>query len=417
MRSQLLRHGFDVAMVQSNKCPLEVYRKTNPDLVIIETSSPDKDKGLDITTKLRRKSRYLPLILVTRHSSEDLAIAALRAGGSDYVKIPFSESEFISSISRHLSPQPTHFPDAGLPKVLIGRSTQMQAIRTDVPKIAAADTTALITGETGTGKELVAEMVHTSGPRKKRPFIGINCAAIPENLVESELFGYQRGAFTGAMVAKQGKFQIANGGTVFLDEIGEMNIHAQAKILNAIERREVSPLGGSKSVPVDIRVIAATNRNPEELVKQGTFRDDLYYRLNVVRLHLPALQERKEDIVPLLNHFIGIMNKKFGRKVEGFTEDALALFLRYAWPGNIRELRNLVEATFVNLPPRQIAFTNLPQHLQKKLEATAHLPQSEKEKVISALFATNWNKSKAAEKLCWSRMTLYRKMAKHNIIK
>ena len=221
----------------------------------------------------------------------------------------------------------------------------------------------------------------------------------------------------GAVAAKPGKFEQANGGSVLLDEIGDMCTLAQAKILRTIERKEVSRLGGNSTVPVDVRVIAATNRNPEELVSAGTFRKDLFYRLNVARVQLPPLRERKEDIPYLLQHFISYYNHKFGRQVEGFSDEALNYLLNYSWPGNVRELKNLVEATFINQPSHRICIMDLPRTYQEKLKYTEGLSQNERDRLLATLFATNWNKSKTARKLHWSRMTVYRKMEKYRLNK
>ena len=321
-----------------------------------------------------------------------------------------------SILNQSLTDRRTSFPKVHIDTTMIGDSSSMQDVKSYLLKVATTDCTVFITGETGTGKELAAEMIHRNSPRHKRPFVCINCAALPESLLESELFGYERGAFTGAYSSYAGKLKLADGGTVFFDEIGDMTPYAQAKILRAIEGKEVYRLGGRKGVSMDVRVIAATNQDPERLVTDGRFREDLYYRLNVARVHLPPLRDRKEEILPLLKHYIGELNQRYGREVEGFTEEALASLLYYDWPGNVRELKNLLEATFINLPSRKIAFIDLPKMFQKKLKELEGLPQGERDQVLSALFACNWNKSKAAQKLHWSRMTLYRKMAKYHII-
>jgi transcriptional regulator with PAS, ATPase and Fis domain len=293
----------------------------------------------------------------------------------------------------------------------------MQSIKAHLLKIAVTDSTVFITGETGTGKELVAELIHRHSFGSAKPFVCVNCAALPDNLLESELFGHERGAFTGAIAAQQGKFEMAGGGTIFLDEIGEMNVYAQAKILRVIESKEIYRIGGRKNIPLNIRVIAATNQDPERLVAEEKFRKDLYFRLNVARIHLPPLRDRKEDIPLLLEHYVREMNRRFGRAVEGFTEETLACLLRYDWSGNVRELKNLCEAIFINLPPRMIAFADLPEPYQRRLRQAEGLPQSERDRLLSALFSTNWNVSKASQKLHWSRMTLYRKIAKYHINK
>jgi transcriptional regulator with PAS, ATPase and Fis domain len=300
---------------------------------------------------------------------------------------------------------------------MIGDSLPTQGIKAYIRKVAATDTNVLVTGETGTGKELVADLIHRHSPRSRRPFIGINCAAIPDNLLESELFGYERGAFTGAHALKEGQLQLADGGTLFFDEIGDMSPYAQAKILRAIEDKGVYRLGGKRRIPIDVRLIAATNQDLEQLVVQDKFRKDLYFRLNVARIHLPPLRERPEDILPLCHHYLGQLNHRFGRRVEGFTDDALAYLMRHDWPGNVRELKNLLEATFVNDLHREISFVDLPEQFRKRFSDAKTSPQDERERLLSALLSTNWNLSKAAQQLRWSRMTLYRKLGKYHIVK
>jgi DNA-binding NtrC family response regulator len=321
---------------------------------------------LKTVEQIRRQDREVPLLLITRNSSEARVIAALRAGVTDYFKWPVSYEELIASVNRNLSYHKRSLSETGIDQPMIGDSAQMQEIKAYLLKVAATDSTVFITGETGTGKELAAELIHRNSSRHKKPFVCINCAALPESLIESEMFGYERGAFTGAIASKRGKFELAVGGTVFLDEIGDMSLYAQAKILRTIERKEVYRLGGNGRIPVDVRVTAATNQDPERLVAEGKFRKDLYYRLNVARVNLPLL-------------------------------------------------KNVLEATFINLPSRKIAFMDLPNLFRMRLKETEGLTKSERDRMLSALFATNWNKSKAAQKLHWSRMTLYRKIAKYHI--
>jgi transcriptional regulator with AAA-type ATPase domain/transposase len=298
---------------------------------------------------------------------------------------------------------------------MIGESSSMQAIHTYIKKVAAAESHVLITGETGTGKELVAEQIHRYSSRSQRPLVRINCAAIPDSLLESELFGYERGAFTGATTLNRGAFELADRGTLFLDEIGDMCLSAQAKILRAVEGREIHRIGSRRSIPLDIRIIAATNQDLEQLVEAGQFRSDLYFRLNVAGIHLPPLRDRKQDLVPLCSHYIRALNQRWGREVEGFTADAFDCLLRYDWPGNIRELKHLLEAVFIDIESKTIAFTDLPEPFRRRLKASAGLPHGEREVLLSALLATDWNKSQAARQLHWSRMTLYRKLEKYQI--
>ena len=290
-------------------------------------------------------------------------------------------------------------------------------MRSYVDRVARTDGNVLITGETGVGKELVAEMIHARSPRSGKPCVAINCAAIPDTLLESELFGFERGAFTGADRRREGTLKSADGGSVFFDEIGDMGLVTQAKILRAIEAREVRRLGGGSRVPIDVRVIAATNQSLERLVAEGRFRKDLYYRLNVARIDLPPLRERLDDLDLLLAHYIDCFNRKCGRHVEGFTPEALVPLRQYDWPGNVRELKNLVEAIFVDFDGRLITPFDLPEAFRNRLAAPADASASERERLVKALFVTRWNKSKAAEELNWSRMTLYRKLAKYHVVR
>lgn len=299
--------------------------------------------------------------------------------------------------------------------LLIGESRSMRSIKDFLPKVAATDCNVLVTGETGTGKEQVVRLIHEYSPRHDKPLMCVNCAALPDSLLESELFGYEKGAFTGAGSAYAGKLRGAEGGTVFFDEIGDMSPYAQAKILRAIESREIHHLGGTKSIPLDIRIVAATNQNLDCLVAEHRFRSDLYYRLNVARIHLPPLRDRKEDIPLLADYYIGRLNERFGRRIEGLSVEALFCLLCYQWPGNVRELKNLLEAIFIDPPLNRISLSDLPEHLQSTSAAKKPPAQNERELLLSALFSTRWNKSQAARKLHWSRMTLYRKMAKYHI--
>jgi transcriptional regulator with PAS, ATPase and Fis domain len=297
---------------------------------------------------------------------------------------------------------------------MIGDSPAMRSIRTYIGKAAATDSSVLITGETGTGKELVAELLHKNSARAHKALVCINCAAIPDTLLESELFGYERGAFTGAQAATQGKLEIANGGTIFFDEIGEMTPFAQAKILRVTEGKEIHRLGGRKGISLNIRIVAATNRDLESMAMEDKFRKDLYFRLNVGRVHLPPLRERKCDIPALVDHYTKEFNTRFGASVNRVSHEALDRLLDYPWPGNIRELKNVIESVFVSRPASEITMADLPDWFCKRALAPAS-PRSEADRLLIALRECNWNKSAAAEKLNWSRMTLYRKMAKYHL--
>ena len=291
----------------------------------------------------------------------------------------------------------------------------MNELREYIPKVARSDANVLIVGETGTGKERVAELIHYASQRSTEPFVCINCAALPESLIESELFGFERGAFTGAQDGYLGKMRLAAGGTIFLDEIGDLSLAAQAKLLRAIESREVFPLGGRRVVTINARFIAAVNRDLEPLIAEQKFRSDLFYRLNVARIFLPPLKERKEDIPQLLFYFLDQFNEKLSERVGRPSQELLQLLMSYEWPGNIRELRNLVEALFIDPPRGPIAFEDLPESFRQILAGYVVETVPEKDRLVSTLSETNWNKSKAAAQLNWSRMTLYRKLAKYKI--
>jgi DNA-binding NtrC family response regulator len=424
LKNGLLPHGFDLIEANGLKDVLRSLQDHQPDLVISGATPKSIHQGLKAAKAIRLRNRDVPIIFITKYSSEARVIAALRAGVNDYFKLPFSDNELLTSIQWNLSkslPPAVHNTDSGATcsyhgQPMIGTSPSMQEIKTYLHKVASTDSTVLITGETGTGKELAAEMIHQKSSRHTNPFICINCAALPENLVESELFGYDRGAFTGAVADKPGKFVLAGGGSVFLDEIGDMNPYAQAKILRSIESKEVFPLGAEGAIPIDVRVIAATNQDPDKLMEEGKFRQDLYYRLNVARVHMPPLRDKREDIPLLIISIIENLNRRFKRKVLGLTDEAMAALFRYDWPGNVRELMNLLEAAFINLPPHKITYMGLSKKLQQRLKLSESVSQDERKLLVSALLETNWNKSKAAKELSWSRTTIYRKIFYYNVV-
>lgn len=292
----------------------------------------------------------------------------------------------------------------------------MAAVRSYIGKVARADASVLISGPTGTGKELVAEAIHNASARRSFPFVVVNCAAIPDSLLESELFGYERGAFTGAEEGYPGKFRLASQGTVFLDEIGEMSLLGQAKILRVLENKEIFPLGARRTSKIDVRFVAATNQDLEPMVQGKTFRQDLYFRLNVGRIYLPSLRERPEDILELFSHFIRVFNRQRGTDVQEPTPELAESLLTYEWPGNVRELRNCIEALFIDPPSGPLGIEDLPEPFRRIFRSCCVKPKSERDAIIFALSRTNWNKKLAARELRWSRMTLYRKLEKHKIV-
>ena len=290
----------------------------------------------------------------------------------------------------------------------------MADLRLRLPKIARSDAPALITGSTGTGKERFARLLHSLGPRAQRPFVAINCAAVPDALFEAELFGFERGSFTGAHHSQKGKALLADGGVLFLDEIGELPAFNQTKLLRLLEEREVHPIGAPRPLRVDFRVIAATNRSVEDQVERGEFRSDLYYRLNVARVSIPDLSERPQDIPVYLNHFIDVFNRRHGTQVAAPSAELMQVLLGYRWPGNIREVRNFVEAVFIDPPVGPIGLRDIPMSFARLLDF-ARTGEEERARLIAALEQTDWNKAEAARALHWSRMTLYRKLSKHQV--
>lgn len=300
-------------------------------------------------------------------------------------------------------------------QALVGSSASIQQLRHFLPKLAKSNASVLITGETGTGKECIAGILHHQGPRKNGNLVCVNCAALPDSLFESEMFGHEAGAFTGASRRFEGKLKQASGGTIFMDEIGDMNLMAQAKILRVLETREVTPLGSRDSVPVDIRVVAATNQDLEPLVKSRAFRLDLFYRLNVARLHLQPLRERKEDIPELVSYFIDHFNQQLQLQVRPPPAEVLKSLMKYDWPGNVREVRNLVEAIFIDPPSGVTGLSSFPDFYRKIFEQFTDDTVAERDLILKVLNQTHWNKKQAAVEMNWSRMTLYRKLAKYNI--
>ena len=380
-------------------------------VAIIEVSS-DSSGRVEAIKSLRDRGINVPCIVIANDGNEELAVFALRAGANDYLKTPLHLGDLNASLDRLVSPMPERSDEP-----MVGSHNSTRAMRRYLDRASATSSTVLITGETGTGKELAASYIHEHSDRRRNAFVSVNCAAMPETLLESELFGYERGAFTGADGARDGKWKQADGGTLFLDEIGEMSPSAQAKILRVLDNREVCRLGGSKTQRVDVRVVAATNQEIEKLVEERKFRADLYFRLNVARLHLPPLRERRSDIPLLVKHYVQEMNVKFRRKITGFDAEAMDKLEKYDWPGNIRELKNLVEAAFIELPDDCLDLAELPATVAVRLASMRDMPAEEREQLLGALLQTDWNVSQAAAQLQLSRMTLYRKMAKYQLVR
>jgi two-component system response regulator AtoC len=368
LKEALLRQGYGVAVQATAEDGLDSMRTGRFDLVLLDVRLPAMS-GLVAVESILKVDPHMPIIVITAHGSRDGAIEAIRRGAYDYFTKPFRLEEMEIVVRRALEKRRLLEEIDRLRQELatgsrgrmIGTSRAMAEVFHLIERAAPADSTVLVLGESGTGKELVAENIHQQSPRRDRPFIKLNCAAIPETLLESELFGHEKGAFTGALMRKTGKFELADDGTLLLDEIGDMSPTTQAKILRVLQEREFERVGGTATVRVDVRIIASTNKDLTRAVKEGRFRDDLYFRLNVVTINVPPLRDRREEIPDFVSHFLGEANARLGRAVRRVSPDAMAALMEYEWPGNVRELRNAIEravvvsdgdvATLASLPP------------------------------------------------------------------
>ena len=385
------------------------------DLVFLEIHALGASCWLTLVRSIRVRFPGVRIIVLAVESSEDLAIQALRAGVDDYIRAPITAGTLIDAVrvSRQAEDSAPAVSRHEVQPGLLGDSHVVQNLRRRLERLSAADCNVLITGESGTGKELAAVAIHRHSSRSHARLICLNCAAIPDALVESELFGHEKGAFTGAEARRDGKLKAADGGMIFLDEVGDLSTYAQAKILRAVETKEIYRLGSHQPISVDVRIVAATHQNLEEMVAQGRFRQDLFFRLNVGRVHIAPLRDRIEDLGVLLDYYLCLMNQQMGTHVKGFSEEAWGFLVSYPWPGNVRELKNLVESVLVDSVSSLISADELPA--QFRPATTVESPTDERNDLVQALFATKWNKTKAAERLRWSRMTLYRKMAKYAV--
>jgi DNA-binding NtrC family response regulator len=416
-QSASIRNGLAIPLEREgcrvvNRAWVDVVEAVNtcaPDLVILRPAKADE--AADMARKIRRTGFGMPILCLREGALVDAS--AERCGDNVEFVPPPHRPELIAarvleSLSARLDRNSASWP-ADL-KPIVGISEHVRGLRDYLPKLAASDCSVLVTGETGTGKELVAESIHRLGPRRDLPWIALNCATLPDSLAESELFGFERGAFTGASQGRSGKFEMAQNGSIFLDEIGELPLRSQAKLLRVLESRETTRIGGHRPQPVRARVIAATNQEADRLVREGYFRADLFYRLNVVRIHVPPLRERPEDVPLLLDHLARGQRPARPRLPFGFTAEAIEALTRYPWPGNVREIRNLVESLAVLDPQRPVCEADLPAHL--RLPAVT---RDTRALLASTLASTNWNKSETARRLQWSRMTVYRNLRRFKL--
>jgi DNA-binding NtrC family response regulator len=425
--SEVLRgEGFSVLTTGDSLEASRILKKEEFEVLITDLKMKGL-KGLDLLEEAKKVAPLTPVIIITAFGTIESAIQAMKMGAYDYVTKPFQMDEIVLTVKKALENNLLKKEVVRLKKEvqsryhfhqLIGQSPAMQKIYDLIERIRASSSNVLITGESGTGKELVARAIHYSGGRKEGAFIAVNCAAIPETLLESELFGYKRGAFTDAKTDKRGLIFEATEGTIFLDEITEMPPVLQAKLLRVIEERQVRPLGDTKSYSVDARIISASNRDIKELIHQGRFREDLYYRLKVIDIELPPLRERREDIALLVQHFINRFGKE-PKKISGISEEALKILINYFWPGNVRELENVIQRAITLCQQEVILPQDLPASLvheadknlvEKGLREKYTVDQLEKEYIKRVLIEVEGNKSRAAEILGLDRKTLYRKL-------
>src|SRR5580692_8159704 len=440
LSAQLTRDGYDVLTAEDGEQGLSLLKDNHIDLVITDLKMPKVD-GMTLLKRALEEEPELPVVMITAHGTIDTAVEALKLGAFDFVTKPFDKDEVRQIVAKALRTRELSGADAtaapsgaGVRFGIIGTSPGIADLYAVLERVADTPTTVMITGESGTGKELVARALHEHSSRKDKPFIKVNCAAIPKELIESELFGYERGAFTGAVASKPGRFELANGGTLFLDEIGEIPVEMQVKLLRVLQESEFERVGGIKTIRVDVRLVAATNRELKKLIGGGHFREDLFYRLNVVPIRLPALRERTGDIPLLVEHFLTKFNERLRKKVEGVEPEAMEALVSYPWPGNIRELENVIERAVLFCDTQKLrpidlaaeirginAMTNVPlpeADLSAALAGEGGLKEHvkvamsrlERELVSRALQQTGGNVTHAARLLKISRKGLQLKM-------
>ncbi|HLK40978.1 MAG TPA: sigma-54 dependent transcriptional regulator [Polyangiaceae bacterium] len=435
LRTLLKKHGYEVEVADSGETALGALESFDPDVILTDVRMP-RMGGLDLLATLKAKQHPATVIVMSAYGNVDLAIDAMKAGAYDYVGKPFKPDEIVLALRKAEERETLRRENRALKEQIhkesqfesiLAKSREMLEIFRTVSKIADFKTTVLVTGESGTGKELVARAIHTSSGRKAAPFVAINCGAIPENLLESELFGHKKGAFTDATADRRGLFEEAHAGTLFLDEIGELPLNLQVKLLRVLQEESIRRLGDSKDVRVDVRIIAATHRDLAADVKAGRFREDLFYRINVLPIHIPPLRNRREDIGLLLDHFITRNNTRLGTAIRGVSTDARKLLLEYAWPGNVRELENTIERAMVLAEADVLQTTDLPDRVRDALDPVqVHLASGEMsikkttaaiEQILirRALQKTKGNRTRAADLLEISHRALLYKIKDYKI--
>jgi len=439
LKALLKKEGYDVATASDGIEALKVLKSGGVAVIVTDLKMPKLD-GVGLLERVIRDYPSTPVIIITAHGTIATAVDALKKGAFDYITKPFERDELKNIIHKAMRTRRLNeeellvSPDDIDRQGIIGSSEPMSKIYDTIKRVAPTTTTVLISGETGTGKDLIAYAIHRNSPRRDNPFVKINCAAIAENLIESELFGYEKGAFTGAVSTKPGRFELADKGTLFLDEVGEIPRDMQVKLLRVIQDHEFERVGGLRTIRVDVRLIAATNRNLLQDVKDGRFREDIYYRLNVFPTHIPPLRERREDILPLTEYFIEKFNGKLDREVKHIDSRVKDVLVSYDWPGNIRELENFIERIVLMAVGDTITFEDIPPEWKSAAEAISlsqkagqkrpfkdfvkgHMEEVEKQTIIQCLDEVGGNVTKAAQRLGLSRKGLQLKMIKYNLRK
>jgi len=422
----ILEDHYDVLDVPDGPQALETVRASQVDLVLLDIRLPEMD-GIEVLERIKTIDDGVEVILVTAVKTVRTAVAAMKLGAFDYLTKPFEEDELLQLVRRALE-RAVAFLRAELARTMaseeiVGQHPAMQKLRRMIAQVAPTTATVLVSGQSGTGKELIARAIHAQGPRRDKPFVAVNPAAIVESLIESELFGHERGAFTGAHARKLGKFELAQGGTLFLDEIGTLKAELQAKLLRVLQEREIERVGGTRSIKIDVRVVAATNVDLKEAMRAGSFREDLYYRLNVVPIEVPPLSERFTDVPLLVDHFVRRYTREFNKRVDGLSHEALTALKEYRWPGNVRELQNVIERCVVLAEDPLVELNDLPLDVllpehRLKVRRAERLPlkqaseQFERQVVLRIMERVKGNQSEAARILGVHRNSLKRMLAR-----
>lgn len=427
----LTDEGFNVSLARDGEEALDLVDNSVPALILLDIWMPGFD-GIEVLERIKEKDSSIPVIMISGHGSVDVAVKATKLGAYDFIEKPLSLEKVILTINHALKEKILQEENIKLlEKIkkkyeLIGVSRAVTALKEQIKVVSPTNSWVLITGENGTGKELVARNIHLLSNRSKKPFIEINCAAIPEELIESELFGYEKGAFTGANTRKEGRFDLADGGTIFLDEIGDMSLRTQAKILRILQEQSFVRVGGVESIEVDVRVIAATNKDLKKEMEEGRFRSDLYYRLNVIPFHIPPLRERREDIPVFIDYFLNLYTAEIGKKPKAISKDAMMLLKAYSWPGNVRELKNLIERLII-MAPEIVGIEDIPDYIR---DEASDMPfreafrypslknarkEFEREFILTKLDENDGSVTKTARSIGIERSSLYRKIKGYGI--